>query len=135
MGSRGSGGSCSRGSGSAAGASGGAGTSIGICAGRTRSDVDGACGTLDTVGANTVLVVNDAGGGEDTRVGLALDLATGIESSGLAVAGAGSSVGLNNGVIGTIVVGPVDSVAGGNVELLGREQTVDDVYIPGLCKD
>lgn len=133
MGSGGCGGSCSRGSGSAAGASGGAG--VGIRASRARSDVDGACCTLDTVGANAVLVVDDAGGGEDTRVGLALELATGIESSGLAVAGAGSSVGLDNGVIGTIVVGPVDSVARGNVELLGREQTVDNADIPGLCKD
>lgn len=121
------------GSGSACAAA-GAGGSIGVRATRARSDINGSRCALGTVSANAVLVVDDCLGWEYTRVSLALHLATGIESSGHADAGAGSGVGLDNGVVG-VVVGPVDSVAGGNVEHLRRERTVDDGDIPGLCEN
>lgn len=35
-------------------------------------------------------------------------------------------------MVGTVVVGPADRVTGGDVELLGREEAVDDVDIPCL---
>lgn len=121
------GGGCNGGSGSGASGSGGAaGISV------TSSDINGSDGSLDTVGADTVLVVDGAGSGEGALVGLALGLAARVEASDEVVAGARTGGSLGEGMVSTVVVGPADGVTGGDVELLRREETVDDVDVPGL---
>lgn len=95
-------------------------------------DEDGTSSTLGAVASDAILVVDGGGGGEDALVGLALSLDARVEATGRAVAGAGTVGGLDNGVVGAVVVGPADSITGGNIELLGGENAVDDVYVPRL---